>query len=144
MSTATVKVVPSGTEKNKQLVRGLYDAFKRGDISTLLAGLTANVEWITPGPPELSLAGHRKGRQEVSQFFQLLKEEEDFLEFEVHNYLAESDTVVALGHFRSKVPSTGRISTSTFAHVFTIVNGQVNRFEEYFDTASALLAHRSN
>lgn len=143
MGTATVKMVPEGSEKNKQFVRGLYEAFKRGDITNLLAGLAANVEWITPGPSEIPLSGRRTGREEVSQFFQLLKEEEDFQEFEVHHYLAENDVVVALGHYRSKVRSTGRIATSSFAHVFTIANGKVNRFEEYFDTASALLARRA-
>jgi len=144
MSTATAKVIPEGSEKNKLLVRGLYDAFKRGDISTLLAGLSVNIEWVTPGPPELPHSGLRKGREEVSQFFDGLKREEDFQEFEVDRYLGENETVVALGHFRSKVRSTGRIATSSFAHVFTISNGKVNRFEEYYDTASAMLARSSN
>ncbi len=144
MGTATVKMAPAGSEKNTQLVRILYEAFKRGDIGTLLAGLAANVEWITPGPSEFPLAGRRTGREEVSQFFQLLKDEEDIQEFEVDRYLAENDTVVALGHYRAKVRSTGRTTTSSFAHVFTVAFGKVSRFEEYFDTAGALLARRSN
>ncbi len=143
MVTATAKMVSEVPEKNKQLVRSLYEAFKRGDISTLLAGLAANIEWITPGPSEIPLSGRRTGREEVSQFFQLLKDEEEIQEFEVHHYLAENEMVVALGHYRAKVRSTGRISTSSFAHVYTLANGKVSRFEEYFDTASALLARRS-
>jgi ketosteroid isomerase-like protein len=142
MALATTQMVNEPSEKNKQLVRGLYEAFKRGDIGTLLAGLTSNVEWITPGPSEIPLSGRRTGREEVSQFFQLLSDEEEIQEFVVEHYLADNNIVAALGRYRAKVRATGRTTASSFVHIFAVVNGKVSRFEEFFDTAGALLARR--
>jgi hypothetical protein len=144
MATATAKMASEASERNRQLVKGLYEAFMRGDIGTLLAGLDPRVVWIVPGPAEIPLSGRRTGREEVSNFFQMLNEYEEFQEFEVRQFVVENETVVALGYARAKVKSTGKTSTSTFAHVFTIVGGKVSRFEEYFDTASSLVAYRPN
>jgi uncharacterized protein len=38
--------------------------------------------------------------------------------------------------------ATGRKAESDWVHVFTIRNGQVVKFQEYFDTAVAVAAHQ--
>jgi ketosteroid isomerase-like protein len=142
---------PAGTKakmqdtstKDKQLVQRLYDAFKRGDMETLLSGMADNIEWVTPGPPNFPLAGKRRGREGVAQFFKLLNDHEEMQEFEVQEFIAENGFVVVLGHYQSRIKSTGKTARSPFVHVYTVNNGKVTRFREFFDTANALDAYRS-
>jgi ketosteroid isomerase-like protein len=142
---------PAGTKakmqdtstKDKQLVQRLYNAFKRGDMETLLGGMADNIEWITPGPPEIPVAGKRHGREGVAQFFKLLNEHEEIQEFEVQEFIAENGFVVVLGRYQSRIKSTGKTARSPFVHVFTVSSGKVTRFREFFDTANALNAFRS-
>jgi ketosteroid isomerase-like protein len=130
------------TTKDKQLVKDLYNAFKRGDMETLLGGMADNIEWITPGPPDIPVAGKRSGREGVAEFFRLLNEHEEVQEFELKEFIAENGVVVALGHYRGRIKSTGKTTSYPFVHVFTINNGKVTRFREFFDTANALTAYR--
>ena len=40
-------------QENVRTVIDAYSSFKTGDIEGVLKVLTEDVEWITPGPPEL-------------------------------------------------------------------------------------------
>jgi ketosteroid isomerase-like protein len=60
-----------------------YASFKRGEIESVLKVLADDVEWITPGPPEvIAVAGARRGKQQVAEFFSTLNEQEDVERFE--------------------------------------------------------------
>ncbi|HEU0004489.1 MAG TPA: nuclear transport factor 2 family protein, partial [Terriglobia bacterium] len=57
-------------EENVRTIQEAYASFQRGDVQAVLNVLTDDVEWVTPGPTGiLPLAGHRRGRDEVAQFF---------------------------------------------------------------------------
>jgi len=43
---------------------------------------------------------------------------------------------MALGHYAWHVESTGREWESDFAHVFTVRDGKLTRFQEYANTAA--------
>ena len=132
-------------QENIQTVQDAYAAFQRGEIQKVLNTLAEDVEWITPGPPEvLPTAGHRRGRQQVAQFFNLLDEAEEIEQFEPHEFIAQGDKVVALVKYRSRVKTTGRTAESDLAHIFTFRGGKVARFQEFFDTAAAVEAFRGS
>jgi ketosteroid isomerase-like protein len=40
-------------QENLQVVHQAYEAFGRGDVPGVLAMLTEDVEWSTPGPPDV-------------------------------------------------------------------------------------------
>jgi uncharacterized protein len=141
--TGTKAKMQDTSTKDKQLVMKLYEAFKRGDMETLLGGMADNIEWVTPGPPEIPVAGKRSGREGVAQFFKLLNDHEEMQEFEVQEFIAENGFVVVLGRYQSRIKSTGKTARSPFVHVYTVNNGKVTRFREFFDTANALDAYRS-
>jgi ketosteroid isomerase-like protein len=50
------------TEDNLDVIRQGYEAFGRGDINALLESFDEQIQWITPGPPELATSGNRTGR----------------------------------------------------------------------------------
>ena len=130
-------------QDNIRVVQEAYAAFQRGDIQGVLNQLTDDVEWIIPGPPDvIPHAGSRHGRSEVEAFFKTLDEIEEVQSFEPQEFIAQGDKVVAVVNYSMRVRSTGRVATDELVHIFTVRNGKIERFREYYDTANALEAHR--
>jgi uncharacterized protein len=128
-------------QQNVKVVQDAYAAFQRGDIPGLLNSLADNIVWTIPGPKELPFVGQRTGRDQVAQFFAILAQHQEPEQFEPRTYVAQGDTVVALGRFRWRVKSNGNSAESDFAHVFTIRNGKVATFNEYTDTHAIAVAY---
>ena len=125
-------------QNNVGLVRMGYDAFGRGDIDGLLNLLDDNVEWITPGPSDLPVAGTRRGRQAVGEFFKTLVETFETLDFQAKEFLAQGDRVVVLGTDKSRVRATGIALDFNWAHWFVINNEMFVNFREYGDMSAVV------
>jgi ketosteroid isomerase-like protein len=124
------------SQQNIGLVQSGYAAFGRGDIPGFLSLLDADVEWITPGLPELPTAGTRRGPTQVAEFFGVLTQLIEFEDFEPRAFFADGDRVVVLGTARTRVKGgSGQWLVENWCHVFTIRNGKIVAFFEYLDTA---------
>jgi len=128
------------SQDNLDVIRRGYDAFGRGDINTLLESFDEQVSWVTPGPPELATSGRRTGRQEVAEFFVSVNELFDIQRFEPKDFLAQGDRVVVVGSETARARSTGNVIELDWVHVFTMRNGKVVAFQEFFDTAAVVAA----
>ena len=123
------------SQENMDIIRGLYDAFARGDIPAVLGSLDADVEWreadgflyadqnpyIGPGAV---LAG---------VFVRIGGEWEGF-QAKPDSLLDAGETVIAQGHYSGVYKATGRSVRAQFAHLFTLRGGKVVRFQQYTDT----------
>jgi ketosteroid isomerase-like protein len=67
---------------------------------------------------------------------------EEVRSFEPHEFIAQRDKVVVLGHYVWQVKANGRTFESDFAHVFTVRGGQIAAFHEYTDSAAVAKAFR--
>jgi uncharacterized protein len=132
-----------GEQQNVDIVRQGYEAFGRGDIEGLLSLFDDNIEWVTPGPPDLPTAGTRRGREQIAQFFQTLNEMFEIQRFEPKTFVAQGDRVVVLGDDTARFKATGKVLTESWAHVFVLRNGKVASFQEYLDTAATVAELRS-
>ena len=131
-------------QDNLQIVKEAYAAFQRGDIPAVLNTLSDDVVWFLPGPTDLvPAAGERRGRDEVGQFFSALDESQEVKEFEPQEFVAQGEKVIVLGQYRWRVKSTGREFASDWAHVFTLRDGKVVGFKEYYDTGACADAYRA-
>ena len=128
-------------QDNKQAVQSLYDSFNAGDIATVLAALSDNVEWVIPSIPMIPFTGPKHGRDAVAAFFTTMSEHQEPQSFEVQGIVAEGDQVVANGHYRWHVKTTDRTWEGEFSHHFTVREGQIVRFQEYSDSAAAMAAY---
>ena len=117
---------------NKQLVKGMYDAFGRGDIATVLAGMTEDVSWHLPGAAPFS--GRHHGRGEVERFFSELNRLVQLDQFDVDEVLGDGDRVVVLGRERMTVRETGQHVEFPWAHVYRVRNGKVSEAYLFDDT----------
>lgn len=128
--------------RNTQIVKDAYDAFKRGDIDSILAVLDDAVVWDAVKGAEgvMATAGTRRGRAEVGKFFSQVASTITFEAFEPREFVAQGDTVVAIGDYRGKATETGRPFSADWAMVFTIENGRIVRFREFTDSAALVRA----
>lgn len=127
---------------NVDIVRRGYEAFGRGDLTTLLSLFAEDISWVTPGPPELPTSGSRRGHQQVAQFFETLNTHFEFEEFTPREFIAEGDRVVVLGDEVARSRRTARTINMTWCHVFSLRGGLVSSFNEYFDTFAVVDAIR--
>lgn len=130
-------------QDNLDVIRRGYDAYGRGDIETLLGLFDEQIEWVTPGPPELPSSGRRRGHKEVGEFFAAVNEVFDIQRFEPKEFIAQGDRVIVLGDETATIRATGKVLDSNWVHSFTLKNGRVVAFQEYLDTAAIVLELRT-
>lgn len=124
-------------ENNIQIVQESYSRFTSGDIPGLLNLLADDILWETPEIENAPFAGARRGLEEVGEFFALLNETEETTLFEPTEFIAQGDRVVALGKYGATVRETGRSYETDWVHVFTVEDGKIQSFTEFFDNALA-------
>jgi ketosteroid isomerase-like protein len=129
-------------QENAVTIQQAYNNFQTGNIQGLLDQMSDNIAWELPEIEGVPLAGKRTGRDGVKDFFATLARDQDVLEFEPIESLAQGDKVVSLGHYKWRVKATGREYASNFVHVFTLREGKITGFREHFDTAVVAAAYR--
>lgn len=131
------------SDANIAFVQNLYAAFGRGDIAKVAAACTPDVDWQLVGLRQhYPTFGAWRGAAEVTRFFQVVSDIEDFQEFNPKEFHAAGDKVFVLGSYAITVRKTGRGIASEWCHVFTLRDGRVAAFREFMDTAQAAAAYR--
>jgi ketosteroid isomerase-like protein len=127
---------------NTQVIKDAYAAFGRGDANAILGMLDDGVEWQAVKGTEgvVPTAGLRRGRAEVGEFFSQVRDSIDFHQFEPRQFVAQGDTVVALGYYSGTAKPTGRTFSADWVMVFTLNDGRVTRFQEFSDSAALVQA----
>jgi uncharacterized protein len=129
-----------GDHDNIQIIREGFEDFKRGDMATLLSKFAPDVVWITPGPADLPLAGHRQGHAQVADYFKKLAELTEFTHFEPQAFTGNGDLVAVFGHTEGKARTTGRSFVDDWAMSFKMKDGKVVHHVHYSDTAALVAA----
>ena len=129
---------------NVKAVQALYDAFGKGDVAGLVAGVADDVRWDVVGrPSDCPCLGVRTGKSGVEDFFKTLGSLYDVSEFAPKDFYPSGDKVFVLGHYAETHKATKKSFESDFVHVFTYKNGKVSTFQEYSDTAKEAEANRN-
>jgi len=128
---------------NADVVRGIYDAFGRGDVPAILAQLADDVEWeYGVSSTTVPWLQPRRGRDAVPGFFELLVGAIEIHRFEPKQLLADGDLVVMIIDFEFTVRATGRrVVEEDEAHLWRFADGKVTRFRHRADTHQQQLAY---
>lgn len=130
-------------QENVQLILKAYEAFGRGDIQGVLDALTEDVEWFSPGPPDiLPWAGARRGREAVAKYFGMLGQAIQFEKLEPQAFIAQGDKVAVIVEGRARATATGRTYENSYVHYFTIRDGRASAVRFYEDTYMVVEAVR--
>ena len=124
---------------NLESVQGLYEAFAKGDIPTVLGFLDANIAWTeAKGFP---YGGTYNGPIAVLEgVFMRFGSEWDGFAAVPDEFIDAGDTIVVLGEYSGAYKATGKSFKANFAHVWKIREGKAVHFVQYVDT---LLVHRA-
>lgn len=118
---------------NKDLVKGIYDAFAKGDVQAVLGAMDPMINWTEA--EGFLYGGTYIGPDAVlaNVFMKFATEWEGFSAVP-GQFIEDGNTVVALGAYSGKYLATGKNMNVPFAHVWTVRDGKVVRFIQYTDT----------
>ncbi len=126
---------------NAEIIRDLYGAFDRDDLPAVLKVLDRDVVWIeAEGFP---YGGSHEGPDAVvREVLEKLGTEWDDFNAVPRQFVAEGETVVALGEYSGRCKATGKRFSAPFAHVWTLRGGMVVKFQQHTDTLIVARAMR--
>jgi uncharacterized protein len=124
--------------ENIQIVQQIYAALKEGDFETIQSKMADDIDFLYPGPANIPYAGRRKGLDQIIEFFNILGDSVELLQFEVREFIAQGDKVVALGYEKVRGQATNRTFENNWAMVWTIRDGRAVDVDQYHDTAAVL------
>jgi uncharacterized protein len=131
------------SKDNIALVKGLYEAFGRGEIGKIVSAVTPDISWEIVGRrSDFPTFGEFRGTAGVQEFFGAVGENLDFTQFSPEEFYSADDKVFVLGRYAMRNKRTGTPIQSEWIHVFSIADGKVARFREFTDTAQALEGQR--
>lgn len=119
-------------------VRGFYDALGRGDVPGVLALLHSELEWTEAERFPYYGGTWRSPREILDKLFVPLARDWDGFSAKAHDFIAQGERVVSLGVYAGTFKRTGRSMTAPFAHVWTVRDGRIAKFDMHTDTAKVL------
>lgn len=129
-------------QQNIDLVKRLYDAFRKGDISTILDHLANQFVWRFDAPSIIPFAGNFRTPDEVREYLRHLLEDQKGQVMQTDEFIANEDSVVMLGRYAATVIATNKQIDVVTVHLFSIQAGKVTRFLCFADTAKVAAAYQ--
>ena len=122
-------------QTNIELIRGIYDAFAAGDVAGVLGRMSHDIVWNEAENFPYADGNPYIGPQAVAKgvFARCIGEWDGFAVV-VEEILDAGKTVVVLGRYRGTCKATGRSQNTQLVHVWRIIDGKANRFQQYADT----------
>jgi uncharacterized protein len=121
--------------QSEEIVRGLYEAFARGDVPSVLGGFAPDIEWHeAEGMP---YGGVYRGADAIAQnvFGPIATDVEGFA-IVPEQLIAAGDSVAAVVRYTGTGKTTGKSLDLAVVHVWDIHDGKVARFRQFADTVS--------
>jgi ketosteroid isomerase-like protein len=123
------------SQSNVELIRGLYAAFAKGDVPTVLGSMSPDMEWreadgflYADGNPYVGPNAILNG-----VFMRLATEWKGFAANPEHFHDA-GDSVIVTGRYTGVYHATGKSLNAQFAHFWTVKDGKATHFQQYTDT----------
>jgi len=123
------------SQKNVETIQGLYEAFEKGDIPKVLGQMEQTIEW---NQAENFIYADRNpyvGPQAVLEgvFMRFAADWESFT-VTPEEWLDAGNRVVVLGSYSGTHKATRNSVRAQFAHIWSVKQGRVVRFQQYTDT----------
>jgi ketosteroid isomerase-like protein len=125
-----------GAEDNIKTIQLIYEAFGRGDVATIVANVTDDVDW---GAEAAGTAapwyGPRRGPSGVQDYFTAFASTMDVEEFVPLTFAGTDDEVLTVVRFAAKNHDTGKSVSQHLHHYFRFRDGKVAYYRGTEDTA---------
>jgi ketosteroid isomerase-like protein len=128
-------------QQNVTVIQQMFEAFARGDVQTILDNCTADCEFYCPGPAIVPYTGRKNGRAEIQTYFETLIGSQSNPNLRIDRFVAQGDTVVAIGNYTAVVNATGKTIESPVVLTFDLQDGAVRRHMVLGDTAAIAMGY---
>ena len=117
----------------------LYDAFAAGDMETVLASMTADIQWSEAENFIYDYGEPLVGAEAIVEgVFAKLGAEWEYWNLVDKSFQNVGDNgVLVTGRYQAKNKATGKLLDAQFAHVLTMRDSLVMKFQQYTDTKQA-------
>ena len=120
---------------NAAVVRGVYEAFAKGDVSKLLEVLDEKIEWHEAEHVTYWPGGAFIGPQAVLEgVIARIPNDFDGFSIDVERITGSGNTVLVEARYRGTVRATGLPLDAQVAHVWDFRDGKVVHWQQYTDT----------
>ena len=124
------------SDSNKAVIEEIIAAFNRRDYEAVISHFTENIEWIvaenSPFADQNPYRGTNAIREgifsRITAAFESLTIEPDEI------FEADGGRVAMLGHYRGKFRGKTDEFVTQVAHIWTVRDGKVSKFQQYLDT----------
>ncbi|WCO02731.1 ester cyclase [Psychroserpens ponticola] len=122
--------------ENISIINGLYQAFEKGDIPTVLAGMDTKIEWNEAESNSLADGNPYVGPDAILNgvFARLGANHEYFKLADIELHEMSNNQVLATLRYDAKNKATGKVYNAQAAHLWTLKDGKVIAFQQYVDT----------
>ena len=120
---------------NAEFMRGVYEAFSRGDVPTVLAAVDPKIDWNEAEHHTFWPGGPFVGPEAVLEgvFARIPATFGDTFRIEIARILEFGPTVVMEGRYKGMVQATGKDLDVQVTHVWDIADGKIVKFQQYTD-----------
>jgi ketosteroid isomerase-like protein len=119
-----------------EFLAGVYEAFGRGDVPTVLGAMDPEIRWHeAEGNPYRPSGEPWIGPEAVlNNLFVKLGEEWDGFTVHPQTYHEAGDVVVVEARYTGTYKATGKPMNAQVCHVWTLGGGKLTKFQQYVDT----------
>ena len=129
-------------EQNVATIKGVYEAFGRGDVDWILERCTDDVDWASDVASAVApWQGVKRGKSELPSFFTAIAQAGAVKEFTPLAFAGNDDgEVMALVHWSFTVSATGRDLASNIHQYFRFREGKIAYYRGSEDSAQVAWA----
>lgn len=113
------------------VVRKMFDAFRRADVTGILETVHPESTWVyigaNPKPRRASMTGH----DEVGRFFQRILDRLDVRSFEPREFVVQGAIVVVFGSESGVIRETEEPFRNEWVQKYIVRDGQITEMEEF-------------
>jgi len=118
-----------------ELLKSLDAAFGRGDMPTVLAGMSPKIVWNEAEHNPYADRNPYIGPDAVLKgVFTRLNNDWDNYHLDIESIMDTGDRLVTLGRYSARFKANGKPLDAQFVHVWTIKDGKATAFQQYTDT----------
>ena len=124
---------------NVAVVRGIYEAFAKGDVPSVLGAFDPGISWEESTAPGHPWGGINTGPDNVlNKVFMQIMGNFDSFSVVPTEYVGADDRVFALGTITGTAKATSKSFSADFCHILTVKDGKVTRFQGIEDSAAIM------
>ena len=95
---------------------------------------------LADGAPGLEFSSERRGKLELLDYLNGLTADRDMIFYEIEEYVAQGDRVVAIGRTAWRNRRTGKVADTAKVDLWRFREGRAIEYFEFYDTARVLAA----